>query len=137
MIPANFPYKHSGNVELFDFYQSSNIANGTSAALISARIATQAQGAWITQLGLGIDNPAAFATSVWQVRVNGVASFYYSNIQDELGPFDDPRDISPIAVPSGAVIDVFVFNNGAAPRLYAARLRGFLDYQSSPTNPKG
>jgi hypothetical protein len=128
MIPNNFPFPHSGQIEIFDYFESATIANGATGVLINRKISEQVKKAWITQLGLGIDNPAAFQTTVWQVRVSTAPNFYYADIRDELGPFDDPRDIAPIPLFGGQTIDIFVTNNGAAPRLYAGRLRGFLDY---------
>ncbi len=70
-IPQNFPFAHSGNVELYDEYGSATIANGANADLIDFTIPTNVGKAWITVFGHGIDLLSVFSGSIWQFRVNG------------------------------------------------------------------
>jgi len=127
-IPITFPYPRSANVELFDYYASLTIANGTSTSIFSQQLPTLFKRGFITYAGFGIDNPTAFNGSIWQIRVNSVADRYYQSIQDQLGSFDDPKEIAPILVRPGDLISVYVTNTTGASHLYAGRLRGFFDF---------
>jgi hypothetical protein len=128
MIPINFSYPRSGNVESFDYYASVNIANGNSGEIVAAQLGAAFKQGYITALGIGIDDPSAFVGSIFSVRVNGNPDRYYQSIQDQLAPFSEPREIAPILIKPNDRITVFVVNNNAASKLYAARLRGFFDF---------
>lgn len=128
MLPQNFPFPHSGNIQLFDYFASATIVNGTSGTVVTATMAERFSTAWITLFGHGIDDPVAFELSVWRILVNNHAVRFYDNIRDQLGAFREPMPIAPIPFGPLATISVVVENNTAAPRLYAARLQGFFDY---------
>jgi hypothetical protein len=127
-IPINFSYERSGNVELFDYYASANVANGITASIVNQRVPSSFKRGFITVYGHGIDDPSAFLTSIFRIRVNGVADRYYQSIQDQLAPFGEPREIAPILIRPNDLIELDVTNNGAVSRLYATRIRGFFDY---------
>lgn len=128
MIPSNFPYARSANVEAFDFYGSSNIVNAASGDIFSQQLRVGFRQGYLTRFGHGIDDPSAFVGSVFSIRINGIADHYYENIQDQLATFKEPLEIAPILIRPGDRISVFVVNNNAASKLYAARLQGFFDY---------
>jgi hypothetical protein len=125
-IPVNFPYPRSGNIVLFDKYGSISLTTLTSGVAIEFQ--AQQAGGWITLFGFGIDDVTAFALSIFQITINGVADLNYFNIQDQLAEFKDPKAIAPIKIKIGDIVAVKVFNNTAATRLYGGRLLGFYDY---------
>jgi hypothetical protein len=128
MIPINFAYPRSGNVEQFDYYASLSIAPGVTSDVFRQVVSSNFKRGFITAFGHGIDDPTAFLLSVFSIRVNDVADRYYQNIQDQLAPFSEPREIAPILVRPGDVLSVRVTNNNVASKLYAARIRGFFDF---------
>ena len=127
-VLTDFPWPHSGNIELFDYYASKTIANGVTDFVFDIPIDRIFVQGYATMFGHGIDDPTAFAGSTWQVCVNDIAMPYYDAIKDELGQFKQPEAISPIIVRRGEKLGVRVINASGASHLYAARLRGFLDY---------
>jgi len=128
MIPINFAYARSGNVEQFDYFASLSIANGVTIDVFRQIVPASFKRGFITAFGMGIDDPSAFITTIFSIRVNDIADRYYQNIQDQLAPFSEPREIAPILIQPNDVLSVRVTNNGAVPKLYAARLRGFFDF---------
>jgi len=128
MIPINFAYERSANVEQFDYFASLVIIPAATSDIFRVTLPASFRRGFITALGIGIDDPTAFQTSVFSVRVNDIADRYYQNIQDQLAPFNEPREIAPILVKPTDIVSVRGINNGAANRLYAARIRGFFDF---------
>jgi hypothetical protein len=127
-VPLNFPYERTGNIQLFDYYQSTSIANGATGDCMSARLPSNFRRGFITFLGIGIDDPSAFALSTFQIKVNGIADKFYQQIQDQLSGFDDPKEIAPILVRPNDLIAIGVTNGNATAKLYAGRLKGFFDF---------
>jgi hypothetical protein len=127
-IPINFSYARTGNVELFDHYASLSVATTVTASIVTVRVPASVSRGFITLYGHGIDDPSAFVTSVFRIKVNGVPDRFYQNIQDQLAPFGEPREIAPILVRPNDLIELEVTNNGGVSKLYAARIRGFYDY---------
>jgi len=127
-IPINFSYARTGNVELFDHYASISIAAGITTSIVTVRVPASVSRGFVTLYGHGIDDPSAFLTSIFRIRVNGVPDRFYQTIQDQLAPFGEPREIAPILVRPNDIIELDATNNGAVSRLYATRIRGFYDY---------
>ena len=127
-IPINFAFERSANVELFDYYASLSIATTATGIIVSFRVPTQVKRGFLTVYGHGIDDPSAFVLSVFRIKVNGIADKFYQNIQDQLAPFGEPREIAPILIRPGDLIELEATNNNALTKLYAARVRGFYDF---------
>lgn len=128
-IPANFPYERSKRVESFDAYKSVNVPVSANPVVLCTFTAPSNIGkGYITLFGHGIDDVTAWITSVWQIRRTGAGVKDYAAIADQLAEFTDPKEVGPIPFYAGDTIDVVVINSSAATHLYAARLRGFVDY---------
>jgi hypothetical protein len=128
-IPVNFPYERSKRVESFDTYRSVTVAVGTNPTILCTFQAPSNMGkGYITLFGHGIDDVTGWPLSTWQIRRNGAGVKDYAQIQDQLAEFTDPKEIGPIPFYASDVIDVVVINGSAGAHLYAARLRGFVDY---------
>jgi len=133
-IPANFPFPRSGSVESFDAYASASVPAATvDQVLVTLTVPQQAHRAYLTLFGHGIDDVSAWPLSVWRIRRNRIPVRDYNNIQDQLAEFQDPKEVGPVVIHAGETVDVVVTNNTALAHLYAARIRGFYDYQA----PKG
>lgn len=130
MIPSDFPYKKSGHVEMLDKFASASVLNGATGNALTFTVEARCHHAYLTAIGLGIDSPTAFATSVFRVKVNGSPDRNYQSIQDELAAFNDPRPIAPIKLKPNDIVTIECTNSSGATRLYAGRLKGFLDYES-------
>lgn len=123
----DFPYPRTGGpVNPFDEFASATIAAGANADVLAFRVDTQSRIGYLTRLGHGID-VAAWATTVWSIRVNGVPVRFYGNVQDQIGTFDDPAEIGPVVVRAGDLVSVNVANNDIGAHLFAVRLRGFTE----------
>lgn len=128
-IPTNFPYERSKRVESFDAYASVTVAVSTTPTILCSFQAPSNIGkGYITLFGHGIDDVTAWVTSIWQIRRNGAGVKDYAQIRDQLAEFTDPKEVGPIPFYASDVLDVIVTNGSAGAHLYAARLRGFVDY---------
>jgi len=128
-IPLNFPYKHSGHVELFDFFESASVNAGANKDLINIQVPTTIKRGFVTYFGHGIDDLTQFKNTVWSLKIGNVLVRAYSKIQDQLGPFSQPQEIIPSVIKPGDFLAVNVLNNGGSAFLFAARLKGFFDFQ--------
>lgn len=132
MIPNNFPYPRSHNVQLFDYFGSLSVGAGVSQTIITWTVPNQVKQGYLTMFGQGLDTPSQWSTAIWAIRVNGVPQQYYSLIQDQLAEFTDPKDIAPIVIRGSDIVSVTVSNGSGASGLYGSRLKGFYDFGGTP-----
>jgi hypothetical protein len=104
-----------------DFFRSASIVAGVIGTVIIEETWIGMRGVAFS-LGVGVQDPNLWATTVFRFMVNGVPVLDYGNIADRIGSIDLMTPVK-IDLPPYARITVECDNNGGSNSLFAARLQ--------------